>query len=182
VTLWQVEEAERLDGRPVLDALDEVTRARLEREAAELLRAWGEPPAPRSKTADPVERRIYRQGDVLLFQLDEFPSDVGAASASRGRLVLAHGEATGHAHVIDDGRASLYLVKRSRRTSVPLAMSFRTPTFPWDGEELILVVDEGGPVALAHDEHDSLAVDPGVYRVVRQRQLDLTSLVVPVYD
>jgi hypothetical protein len=32
------------------------------------------------------------------------------------------------------------------------------------------VVRGAAPVALRHEEHDTLAVEPGAYRVVRQRE------------
>jgi hypothetical protein len=65
-------------------------------------------------------------------------------------LVLAYGEATGHAHVIADERAELV-------TSA-------------EAEELYLAVYGDEAVALTHDEHDTIAVGPGFYRVVRQRE------------
>src|SRR5262245_29451672 len=56
-------------------------------------------------------RGLIRQGDVLLIPVDPELVD-GAAPANRrvqervaGRVVLAEGEATGHAHAILDGHA-----------------------------------------------------------------------------
>ena len=47
---------------------------------------------------------MLRQGDVLLAQVDDLPSGMDEMAPERraGRLehVLAHGEATGHAHAI----------------------------------------------------------------------------------
>ncbi len=107
------------------------------------------------------KRRIYRQGDVLLLEEPSPPSRLEVA-ARRGRLVLAEGELTGHAHVVEDPRARLAEIR----------------------DEVFLVVDDGAPVALRHEEHDELKVEPGVYRVVQQRQLDSFEgySPAPVYD
>src|SRR5262245_25449921 len=92
---------------------------------------------------------LIRQGDLLLVPVDEVPAD--ARRLSSGRLVLAEGEATGHAHVIDDERASLHT--------------------GWDSVVMRHLRVEGDePVLLVHEEHDSLRVPPGVYRVVQQRE------------
>lgn len=65
----------------------------------------------------------------------------------RGRIVLAEGEVTGHAHVIlDDGAVLLS-----------------------DGEQLA-VLDVERKVALTHEEHRTLTVEPGQWEVRRQRE------------
>lgn len=93
---------------------------------------------------------LYRQGDVLLVRVEEVPEGAVAVPREDGRLVLAHGEVTGHAHVIDDERAKLVTAAQA--------------------EELYLTVYGDRAVALTHDEHDSIAVAPGAYRVIRQRE------------
>jgi hypothetical protein len=95
---------------------------------------------------------LIRQGDLLLVPVDEVPSV--AHRVRSGRLVLAEGEATGHAHVVEDGRASLH--------SVGAAAS---GTVTW-----FLRVEGGEPVLLVHEEHDSLQVPSGAYEVRRQRE------------
>jgi len=93
-----------------------------------------------------ASRGLVRQGDLLLVPvsaLPEFAKKVGS-----GRLVLAEGEATGHAHVVDDERASLYGSATGRHLSI-------------EGE---------GPVYVVHEEHDRLPLHPGVYEVRRQRE------------
>jgi hypothetical protein len=93
---------------------------------------------------------LIRQGDLLLVPVDTVPSPVSAVRS--GRLVLAEGEATGHAHVVDDERASLHRVR---------------------GNDIwFLRVEEGEPVLLVHEEHDALSVLPGVYEVRRQREYE----------
>lgn len=93
-------------------------------------------------------RKQYRQGDVLLVktQRRELP---GATRVPRdqGRIILALGEATGHAHAISAAEAELLEVGEGER---------------------YLRVD--GPAALTHEEHGAIDLEPGLYRVIRQRE------------
>ena len=91
-------------------------------------------------------RGLVRQGDVLLV-----PVTLGRGEGTvvaRGTLVLAEGEATGHAHVVRSSRASLREVGRRR----------------------VMVVSGRRPVLLVHEEHDALELAPGAWEVVRQRE------------
>ena len=92
-----------------------------------------------------VPRGLVRQGDLLLVPVAGLPE--GADRVGSGRLVLAEGEATGHAHVVDDERASLH---RHRDRWSPAA------------RYLSVVGDE--PVFLVHEEHDRLRAGAGRVR------------------
>ncbi len=94
---------------------------------------------------------IIRQGDVLVRRISSLPKNIRPAEAESGRYVLAHGEATGHHH--------------------SFAMSERVAMFRENGSGggLFLTVT-GAPVALEHQEHTTLIVEPGHYQVVRQRE------------
>ncbi|MFJ1752344.1 hypothetical protein [Kitasatospora sp. NPDC088134] len=97
---------------------------------------------------------MYRQGDVLIVPIA--PGDVPAPVArlprqprdARGRLVLALGEVTGHAHAVL-GPGELV------RESGPFALSW-------------LHLPEGGKVV--HEEHAEIALPGGWFRVTRQRE------------
>ena len=93
--------------------------------------------------------KCYRQGDVLLVEVARRPSDVRPVPRERGRLVLAHGEATGHAHVVADAAAELVTREQA--------------------EQLYLLV-HGTEVVLEHEEHAPIPLPPGSYRVIRQRE------------
>lgn len=101
--------------------------------------------------------RLYRQGDVLLVEVTDAAA-VGEWTTREhaGTLVLAHGEATGHAHVIRSQRAVLAEQRHPASRAQP--------------RELHLVVHGEEAVALEHEEHDSLLIPPGVYRLIRQRE------------
>jgi hypothetical protein len=97
---------------------------------------------------------MYRQGDVLLVPVAEeaVPAHVAGAPRERrdgrGRLVLALGEVTGHAHaVVGPGE----LVRE-----------------PGSFGPMLLRLPKGGRVV--HEEHAPIALPAGWYRVVRQRE------------
>lgn len=93
---------------------------------------------------------MYRQGDVLIVPASGIPKKLDQIEREDGRAVLAHGEVTGHAHAIKDKRAVL----------------FRDPKLA----EIFMRVSGNTPVELQHDEHDTIDIPPGNYRVIRQRE------------
>lgn len=94
----------------------------------------------------------YRQGDILIVRIGELPEGVRPLPRDRGRIVLAYGEATGHAHAIADPGADL--LAGSTDTNV---------------EERFLQIVSAS-VTLAHEEHAPITLPRGSYRVVRQRE------------
>lgn len=90
---------------------------------------------------------MLRQGDVLLIETEDVPVGAHEVPPEGGRVVLARGEATGHHHSIRAGTGATL----------------------WDlnGSRLLTVVSEA---ALTHQEHATVEVPPGTYRVVRQRE------------
>lgn len=91
----------------------------------------------------------YRQGDVLLIRVEAAPAGETRPVPREGeRIVLAHGELTGHAHAIADADAELRADAARRR---------------W------LRVGAAG-ATLRHEEHAPIALPPGTYRVVQQRE------------
>lgn len=86
----------------------------------------------------------YRQGDVLISDCSEMPSDAVRIEG----VVVAVGEATGHSHTFDDPRA--------------------VTLFQGRNGDLFARVTE--PVALRHEEHGPIQFRPGILRIVRQRE------------
>ena len=93
---------------------------------------------------------MYRQGDVLIVR-DETPGEdrVPVPRDRRGRMVLAYGEATGHAHVV--GGPGLTLTAE-----------------PDDPERMWIDVPRHGRIT--HEEHGPISLPAGRYRVIRQRE------------
>lgn len=95
---------------------------------------------------------MFRQGDVLLVPIpdSELPEAVvPVARDARGSLILAFGEATGHAHAVRARDADLL-----------------ADADDVDRRFLRIVTD----AMLAHEEHDPIPLPPGLYQVVRQRE------------
>jgi hypothetical protein len=67
-----------------------------------------------------------------------------------GRIVLAYGEVTGHAHAIHDSGAVLLAAP--------------------DTEDRFLRIMDASGVSLTHEEHATIALPPGDYIVRRQRE------------
>jgi hypothetical protein len=105
-------------------------------------------------TNDPLEGeptsdrpRQVRQGDVLLVPVEEIPATARPVGRDAGRVVLAYGEVTGHAHAIRAAGA--------RQLEA-------------DGRRYLAVADHA--VTLEHEEHGPIVVAPGTYRIVIQRE------------
>jgi hypothetical protein len=84
-----------------------------------------------------------RQGDVFVEQVDYIPAD---AKPIDGPIILAHGEATGHAHTVSNRVAKYFSC----------------------GDDRYLLVEE--PAIVEHQEHAPITLMPGTYRVRQQRE------------
>lgn len=91
----------------------------------------------------------FRQGDVLLMECDPPKLEGGEKEQTGGNVVLAEGEATGHAHRVRSiGAVVLWMIAAKRYLQV-----LQTAT-------------------LDHEEHGKIDLDPGWYEVRRQREFD----------
>lgn len=103
--------------------------------------------APRRDHGGPSLTTHYRQGDVLLVRVSSLPDGVKPKARDKGRIVIAYGEATGHAHAI----------------SAPWAKCFEA----LNGDTYVELAQEAD---LLHEEHATITVEPGVWRYVAQRE------------
>ncbi|MBI1220821.1 MAG: hypothetical protein GC186_20030 [Rhodobacteraceae bacterium] len=94
---------------------------------------------------------MYRQGDVLLVPYSGVPAEAQPEPVQNGRVVLAEGERTGHAHTMLADRVAFFREDGAGRGGY-------------------LRVDGLDPVALSHEEHATVQVPPGNYRVIQQRE------------
>jgi hypothetical protein len=123
-------------------------------------------PAVADNTGHRRDRKLYRQGDVLLVAVTSPPKDATTVQ-SGGRIVLASGEATGHAHRVESERAQLATARVHFGSGNPEAARLLSTE---EAHNLFLLVYGDEAVALQHEEHDTLSIPPGAYRVVRQRE------------
>lgn len=88
---------------------------------------------------------IYRQGDVLLIEVESVDGGT-PVKRDKGRIVLAYGEVTGHAHAIAAPRAALV---------------------EWNGERY---VSSETAFVVHHEEHAPARLPAGTFKVVIQRE------------
>jgi hypothetical protein len=105
-------------------------------------------------TGGKMKRNIVRQGDVLLVPTTKKPSARAQRVTDKGRVILAYGEVTGHAHEV---------VGVDNVDNVPPMELFREP----DGRRLLVI---SKPAALRHEEHGAIDLAVGGYEVIRQRE------------
>lgn len=142
----------------------------------------------------------YRQGDVLIERIFSLPKSLKPADRENDKVVLAHGEVTGHAHVFaglstrkltdDKGReffdvrgskikADLQIVRRWRSQVMvdhPKlgVIEFAESDVTVNGDRVLI---DGSFDLLKHDEHHAHGIPTGLYRggnsanlTVRQRE------------
>jgi hypothetical protein len=88
-----------------------------------------------------MKQEMHRQGDVLFTKIEELPEGLKA----RKSRVIVEGEATGHHHSLVDGR-----VLEDAQGYLFLAVLKATQ--------------------VVHQEHHAITLEPGFYRVTRQRE------------
>lgn len=95
---------------------------------------------------------IARQGDVLLTKVSKASVKLNTykeVPRENGRIVLAHGEVTGHSHAIHDTDVSLFM----------------------NAEQLDRILEVRAPmVTLSHEEHAEIKLPSGYYRVTQQQE------------
>lgn len=104
-----------------------------------------------------TEQFIARQGDVLVMAVAAADGKVMPRD-DQGRIVLAYGEVTGHAHAIYDDGAELLAPRSKTKAAIDHV----------DGDVIYLRCRK--TVALRHEEHAPINIPAGLYRVVRQRE------------
>lgn len=90
---------------------------------------------------------MVRQGDVLLLPVGAIPGTAKKGERDKGRIVLAYGEISGHAHAITEEAVQLLEHEGARYLRVP---------------------EKGA--SLKHEEHREIALAPGEYRIVTQKE------------
>jgi hypothetical protein len=101
----------------------------------------------------------YRQGDVFIERVAEIPAFAQKQETSR-RVILAHGEVTGHHHVLETADPADWWK--------PGRFSIANPIPPTMTGELYLSLPDSASVT--HPEHATIELPPGKYRVTRQRE------------
>ena len=104
---------------------------------------------PLADATEPVPQALYRQGDILLRRVTTIPAAAVEIPREDGRIVLAHGEQTGHAHAIDAPADEATFLSAGQQQRF-----------------LRLMAD----VELHHEEHAAIGLPAGLYQVIQQRE------------
>lgn len=104
---------------------------------------------------------IIRQGDVLLSKVSKLPANLTPVPLHDGRIVLAFGEVTGHAHAIADHGISEQAADEIAEAAIARARLWRAE----DGTRFLEVRET---VNLRHEEHTEHAIPPGIYKLPTQ--------------
>ena len=91
----------------------------------------------------------HQQGDLKLTPVSIVPEGAKRLSSRAGRYVLAEGEATGHAHTIEE-----------------------CPEVEMYERDGTLFLRTAGPATIEHQEHAAQIVEPGIYEVGRVLEYD----------
>jgi hypothetical protein len=112
--------------------------------------------------------KLYFQGDLCIESVDDAALDVARVvpHARDGALVLAEGEESGHRHAFYDGGVALFHFG---------ALAQDVPDDLYIGHLRI----DADAAELRHEEHDTITLPKGLYRVRRQREYGGSDLVDP---
>ena len=102
---------------------------------------------------------IWQQGDVLIESVDEskIPNEgLVPQTKDPGRLILAEGEVTGHAHAI-------------LRTG---AVELLEPKDPSPNKEVMWLKVSAPSVDVVHEEHGTVTIPRGTYTVRKVQEYD----------
>jgi len=149
---------------------------------------------------NPEEGDALQGDVILFRIPDSITIDTSDEIAPRDhRLILAEGEVTGHHHAIwlrnppamfrDDGSGSGISIDETNaaiaraiaaRNTTGTARLYRDPSairalvrageLTTDRLAIGILIVEGGPVCLSHDEHDAIRIPPGRYYVGGQQE------------
>jgi hypothetical protein len=92
----------------------------------------------------------FRQGDVLVAgagRVTALPKGAKQVKRDEGRIVLAYGEVTGHAHAITSPHAML-----------------------WESGDGARYLEVKRTCSLMHEEHATITIPAGLYHITRQRE------------
>jgi hypothetical protein len=154
---------------------------------------------------------LIRQGDVFLSPVVAIPKSAKKTKRDDGRVVLAYGEVTGHAHAIHGKGATLLECPEGRFLNVhDDARSTLTPVGEVTNDKFVQIMDASGITLrfdreddrlgdilaalkertsvtvpgeiLRHEEHDAVIPRPGNYVIPMQREYVAPEIVRQVAD
>jgi hypothetical protein len=107
-----------------------------------------------------MARKLYAQGDILLEEVENATPVEVMPHDRDGAIVLARGEITGHRHTFHSGNVVMFR---------DAALARDVPPQLYLGHIRI----DATPAELQHEEHATVTLPAGTYRVRRQREWDV---------
>lgn len=130
---------------------------------------------------------LIRQGDVLITPVSSLPAGSAEIPNDNGRIVLAYGEVTGHAHAIADHIKPLFAEVtglnalgapdcpvtgfqslQSQEISNAAIARAQTKARLWQAPDGNRYLEVSETVHLTHEEHTAHALLPGIYQLPTQ--------------
>lgn len=109
-----------------------------------------------------IAKRQFRQGDVFMRRVKKLPKGAEKDLREGGRLIVAHGEVTGHCHEV-----TVPDMSQARLVEV--------------GGQMHLVVEGEEPATIVHDEHGAIGFEAGMWE--RRPQVEFSDVgMMPVRD
>ena len=93
----------------------------------------------------------HQQGDVTFREIEKLPKGLKAVKRVNGRLILAEGEVTGHAHAIVEPTATMYEDEKGT---------------------LYLALEGDDPVVAKHETHGPITLTKTFYEVGKIQEYD----------
>jgi len=127
-----------------------------------------------TKKSTAVNPQQRRQGDVQLQPVDQLPAGCKPLPAEGNRIVLAHGEVTGHAHAIYDHLVEQQTHQVERPAATPGAADeiaeaaiarAQLKARLWQAPNGVRYLEVTEPVTLKHEEHTQHTLNPGIYKL-----------------
>jgi hypothetical protein len=95
--------------------------------------------------------KLIQQGDVLCHRQEKLPEGLKDYKPTERGIVLAEGEATGHAHtIVADGKCQAFV----------------------DEMKKVWLVVKDAPVTIRHQEHKEVKLGQGVWKIDLVREVD----------
>ena len=116
----------------------------------------------------------YRHGDILLIKIDKLPENI--KFKTKKDKVILKGEVTGHAHRLKGNAKILEVAERIVNTGFHLPNGLEITAGPFTvspvDKQIIGYALVGAPAELIHEEHNTITLPVGTYKIRRQREHD----------
>lgn len=112
---------------------------------------------------------IVRQGDVALIRVTSLPANLTERKRDQGRVVLAYGEVTGHAHAIVEKGVVQFDAENATDAARQLLASVGL-TVEVTEQSAPSFIEVPQDAAVVHEEHGTIPLPAGKYVKLQQRE------------